>query len=71
MTEIIRADLPFERKEVTSQEALDFFKAAGEEYKVELIRTWGERVSLYARGILRIFVVAPISRVRAESGPFI
>jgi threonyl-tRNA synthetase len=51
MTEIIRADLPFERREVTSREALDFFKAAGEDYKVELIRDLGaERVSLYAQG---------------------
>ncbi|MBN1105724.1 MAG: threonine--tRNA ligase [Deltaproteobacteria bacterium] len=51
MNEIIRADLPFERKEVTSREALDFFQAAGEDYKVELIRDLGaERVSLYAQG---------------------
>ena len=51
MNEIIRADLPFERKEVTSLEALDFFQSAGEDYKVELIRDLGaDRVSLYAQG---------------------
>ena len=37
MNEIIKDDLPFTRKEVSNQEALDFFKGEGEDYKVELI----------------------------------
>jgi threonyl-tRNA synthetase len=51
MNEIIKADLPFVRKEMTSQEAIDFFKKEGEDYKVELISDLGaEKVSLYAQG---------------------
>jgi len=51
MTEIIKANLPFERKEISAQEALDFFKNQGEEYKVELIRDLGvDKVSLYKQG---------------------
>jgi len=51
MAEIIKANLPFERKELSAQEALDFFSKQGEEYKVELIRDLGaEKVSLYRQG---------------------
>jgi threonyl-tRNA synthetase len=51
MAEIIKANLPFERKELSAQEALDFFNKQGEEYKVELIRDLGvEKVSLYTNG---------------------
>jgi len=51
MAEIIKANLPFERKELSAQEALDFFSKQGEEYKVELIRDLGvEKVSLYSQG---------------------
>lgn len=51
MNEIIEADLPFIRKEMTSQEAIGFFKKEGEDYKVELISDLGaERVSLYTQG---------------------
>jgi threonyl-tRNA synthetase len=51
MAEIIKANLPFERKEISAQEALDFFKNQGEEYKVELIRDLGvDKVSLYRQG---------------------
>ena len=51
MSEIIKANLPFERKELSAQEALDFFNKQGEVYKVELIRDLGvDRVSLYRQG---------------------
>ena len=51
MSEIIKANLPFERKELSAQEALDFFHKQGEVYKVELIRDLGvDRVSLYRQG---------------------
>jgi len=51
MAEIIKANLPFERKELSAQEALDFFEQQGEVYKVELIRDLGvENVSLYTNG---------------------
>jgi threonyl-tRNA synthetase len=51
MKEIIEADLPFFRKEMTSAEAFDLFKEQGEDYKVELINDLGaENVSLYTQG---------------------
>lgn len=51
MSEIIEADHPFERREMSAQEALDFFSRQGEEYKVELIRDLAvEKVSLYTNG---------------------
>jgi len=51
MKEIIKADFPFVRKEVTSKEAISFFKSQGEDYKVELINDLDvESVSLYSQG---------------------
>lgn len=51
MQEIIKANLFFDRKEMTSKEAIDFFKKEGEDYKVELINDLGaEQVSLYTQG---------------------
>ena len=51
MNEIIRADLPFTRKEMASPEAVEFFRGQAEDYKVELIEDLGaEKVSLYTQG---------------------
>jgi len=51
MKEIIKANLSFVRKEMASQEAIDFFKDQGEDYKIELIEDLGaEKVSIYTQG---------------------
>src|SRR3954462_13286820 len=55
MREHIKADEPFEREDVTVGEALDRFRAEGQDYKVELIedlvRDQGvDTVSLYTNG---------------------
>jgi len=51
MAEMIEADYAFERKEMSAQEAMDFFSREGEGYKVELIQDLGaEKVSLYTNG---------------------
>jgi len=51
MHEIVKADYPFIRKEMSSREAVEFFEARSERYKVELIEDLGvERVSLYTEG---------------------
>ena len=53
MQEIVKADLPFSRKEMTQQDALAFFKDEGENYKVELIKDLGaDMVSLVHAGEL-------------------
>ena len=50
--EIIKRDLPIERTEFSKQEAIDFFKARGEAYKVELIEGFpdNELISAYSQG---------------------
>ncbi|MGI5839872.1 MAG: threonine--tRNA ligase [bacterium] len=52
MAEIVKADLPFERIEVSREEALRLFGEAGEVYKVELIEDLPEdaAISLYRQG---------------------
>jgi threonyl-tRNA synthetase len=51
MEEITKADYPFIRREISFQEALQFFEAQREDYKLELIRDLGvEKVSLYTQG---------------------
>ena len=51
MEEIVKADLPFERSEIASEEAIALFRGEGEDYKVEIIEDLGEeRVSLYKQG---------------------
>src|SRR5256886_16130862 len=37
MGEIVKADLPFERKEMPRAEATEFFRRRGERYKVEIL----------------------------------
>ncbi len=52
MKKIVKENLPIERKEVTRQEALDFFNAKGEKYKVELINDLPEdaMITMYTQG---------------------
>jgi threonyl-tRNA synthetase len=51
MAEIVKANVPFERREMSAQEAIEFFEKQGEKYKVELIRDLGaDKVSLYTNG---------------------
>jgi threonyl-tRNA synthetase len=50
--EIAARNLSVHRREMSKQEALDFFKANGEQYKVELIQGFpdGEPISVYTQG---------------------
>lgn len=52
MRRIVKADYPFERREVSREEAIAFFQERGEEYKVELVRDLPEdaRISMYQQG---------------------
>ncbi|MBW1887350.1 MAG: threonine--tRNA ligase [Deltaproteobacteria bacterium] len=51
MKEIIKKDLPFVRKEMTKQEAIDLFTGESEQYKVEILDDLDvENVSLYSHG---------------------
>jgi len=51
MRSIVGKASPFVRREVTSREAVDFFKEKGQSYKVELIEDLGaDTVSLYEQG---------------------
>jgi threonyl-tRNA synthetase len=51
MREIVKANLPFTRTEMSQQDAVAFFEQEGEKYKVELIKDLGvDKVSLYTQG---------------------
>jgi threonyl-tRNA synthetase len=51
MREIARADLPFERREMSRAEAIAFFRERDEPYKVEILEgIAADRVSLYTQG---------------------
>ncbi len=51
MATIVKEDRPFEREEMASAQALDFFRERGESYKTDLIERIGEpSVSLYRNG---------------------
>jgi threonyl-tRNA synthetase len=51
MRVIAKADLPFERQELPRAEAVAFFRARGERFKVEIIEgITDERVSMYRQG---------------------
>ncbi len=52
MSEVISQDLPFERMEVSRDEAHELFSKAGEDYKLELLEAIpeGEPVTLYRHG---------------------
>jgi threonyl-tRNA synthetase len=53
MQEIVAADYPFARREMSRQEAISFFRERGETYKVELLNELPEDVktiSLYSQG---------------------
>lgn len=52
MKKIVKENLPLVRKEVTRQEALDFFNAQGETYKIELINDLPEdaMITMYTQG---------------------
>ena len=52
MTELVKANLQYVRKEVSREEAIDFFRQKGEDYKVEILSELpeGERISQYQQG---------------------
>ena len=51
MADIVKADLPFERREMSRAEAIAFFRERGERFKVEIIEGLvADRVSLYTQG---------------------
>jgi threonyl-tRNA synthetase len=52
MREIVARDAPYVREELTREEAITFFEAKGEKYKVELIRDLAadQIITVYAQG---------------------
>ena len=51
MADIVKADLPFERRELSRAEAIAYFRERGERFKVEIIEgIAADRVSLYSQG---------------------
>jgi len=51
MREIVKADIPFERSELSRADAIAFFRERGERFKVEILEGIdADRVSLYTQG---------------------
>lgn len=51
MTEFSKRDAPFERQEVTWDEAVEYFTKKGDPYKLELLQDFkGEQISMYHQG---------------------
>jgi threonyl-tRNA synthetase len=52
MTELIEADLPYKREEVSKEDAIELFRQQGEDYKVEILKdiSDGETISEYRQG---------------------
>jgi len=52
MEELVKQDLPIERTAMLREDAIEFFKHLGEEYKAEIIQSIpaGEEISLYRQG---------------------
>jgi len=52
MQELARQDIPVERTVMPREEAIDFFRKMGEEYKAQIIEDIpkGEEISLYRQG---------------------
>lgn len=61
--EIVAADLPFERKEISANAAIDLFEKKGEKFKVELVKSVVERgdsvLTLYQHGSWVDFCLGP------------
>ncbi|HIU84013.1 MAG TPA: threonine--tRNA ligase [Candidatus Aphodousia gallistercoris] len=52
MDELVAKDIPIHRKEISREEAIEYFKGLGEHYKAELVEAIpaGETISLYEQG---------------------
>ena len=72
MAEIVRADKPFERKEVAREDAHRLFEQMGERYKLELLDAIpeGEAVSLYYQGDWVDLCRGPHGPSTGRIGPF-
>jgi threonyl-tRNA synthetase len=72
MAQIVRADKPFERREVAREEARRLFEQMGERYKLELLDAIpeGEPVSLYYQGDWVDLCRGPHGPSTGRIGPF-
>lgn len=51
MAELTKRDVPFVRKEVSWEDAVDYFKKKGDPYKLELLEEFkGQQISMYTQG---------------------
>ena len=71
MAEIVKANLPFERRELPRAEAIAYFRERGERFKVEILEGIGaERVSLYSQGDFTDLCRGPHVRATGEIKAF-
>src|SRR5215813_10983980 len=71
MGEIVRANVPFERQEMSREDAIRFFQERGETFKVEILRgIEAPTVSLYRQGDFIDLCRGPHVRSTGQLGPF-
>jgi threonyl-tRNA synthetase len=71
MRDIVRADLPFERREVARAQAIELFRQRGERFKVEILEGIdAETVSLYRQGDFEDLCRGPHVRSTGEIKAF-
>jgi threonyl-tRNA synthetase len=71
MAEIVKANLPFERRELPRAEAIAYFRERGERFKVEILEGIdAERVSLYTQGDFTDLCRGPHVRATGEIKAF-
>jgi threonyl-tRNA synthetase len=75
MAEHVKADEPFERREISTGEAIDYFRGQGQDYKVELIEDLvrdegAETVSLYRNGPFEDLCLGPHGPSTGRIGAF-
>ena len=75
MAEHVKADEPFERRELPAPEAIEHFRAQGQDYKVELIEDLvrdegAETVSLYRNGPFEDLCLGPHGPSTGRIGAF-
>ena len=71
MAEIVKANLPFDRRELPRAEAIAYFRERGERFKVEILEGIdAERVSLYTQGDFTDLCRGPHVRATGEIKAF-
>ena len=70
MNELAKKNNPYQRKEISKQDAIAYFSEKGDEYKLDLLQNLEDGgITFYSQGGLPISVVGHIFRIQVLSKP--